>query len=249
MRSMLLYPIGTTAACRYAAAFLKNQGATLVDHPTPEVTHLLLDIPSFASDGSLRGGGDLDAILRTLPPDTTIIGGNLGRNYKNSIDLLTDEGYLASNAAITAECALRVAGQHLPTTLSDARILILGWGRIGKCLSLLLQKIGTDVTIAARSRKDCAMAGALGLRANDFSTLRKCLSGYTLVFNTVPELVLRKEDTAPCKRCILIDLASKPGIEGDNVLIARGLPGVYAPESSGKLIADTILRLSGEVCI
>ena len=42
---------------------------------------------------------------------------------------------------------------------------------------------------------------------------------------------------------IKIDLASVPGMNGDDVIIARGLPGKEAPESSGKLIADTILRL------
>lgn len=43
-----------------------------------------------------------------------------------------------------------------------------------------------------------------------------------------------------------IDLASKPGIGGTDVLWARGLPGKFAPESAGKLIAQTILRLLKE---
>ena len=43
-----------------------------------------------------------------------------------------------------------------------------------------------------------------------------------------------------------IDLASEPGMQGKSVIPARGLPGKYAPESSGKLIADTILRVLKE---
>ena len=242
MRSMLLYPIGTTAACRYAAAFLKNQGATLVDHPTPEVTHLLLDIPSFASDGSLRGGGDLNAILRTLPPDTTIIGGNLGSNYKNSIDLLTDEGYLASNAAITAECALQVTAPYLKTTFAESPVLILGWGRIGKCLSKLLSDMGCPVTVAARNSRDRAMLEALGYKSTDFSQVPGILNRYKVLLNTVPDLPLHIHN----ETIIAIDLASYPGMRGDHVIQARGLPGKYAPESSGKLIADTIQRMNQE---
>ena len=46
--------------------------------------------------------------------------------------------------------------------------------------------------------------------------------------------------------CVKIDLASKPGIEDEDVIIARGLPGIHFPESSGKLIADTLLRLCQE---
>ena len=65
----------------------------------------------------------------------------------------------------------------------------------------------------------------------------------SLVFNTAPSLLLSREMTARCPDCLLIDLASQPGMQGDDVLWARGLPGKMAPESSGKLIAETILRL------
>lgn len=44
------------------------------------------------------------------------------------------------------------------------------------------------------------------------------------------------------RNCLKIELASLPGIAGDDVIPARGLPGIYVPESSGKLIADTLLH-------
>ena len=40
-----------------------------------------------------------------------------------------------------------------------------------------------------------------------------------------------------------IDLASKPGMGGENVIVARGLPGKMQPEQSGQLIAETFMRL------
>jgi hypothetical protein len=43
-------------------------------------------------------------------------------------------------------------------------------------------------------------------------------------------------------KALKIDLASQPGIGGNDVIWARGLPGKNAPESSGKLIAQTVLR-------
>jgi hypothetical protein len=43
--------------------------------------------------------------------------------------------------------------------------------------------------------------------------------------------------------CVKIELASKDGMEGDDIIIARGLPGIHLPESSGELIAETFLRL------
>jgi hypothetical protein len=43
--------------------------------------------------------------------------------------------------------------------------------------------------------------------------------------------------------CVKIDLASIQGIYGSDVIHARGLPGKQTPESSGILIANTIIRL------
>ena len=44
----------------------------------------------------------------------------------------------------------------------------------------------------------------------------------------------------------LMDLASVPGIGGDNVHWARFLPGKDAPASAGELIANTVIRLLEE---
>ena len=70
------------------------------------------------------------------------------------------------------------------------------------------------------------------------------MNEYRLIFNTVPAPVLSREQTAHCREnCLKIDLASEKGIAGEDVVWARGLPGTDAPESSGKLIAETVLRL------
>ena len=133
MDNVLLYTIGSSVSCQYASALLERAGIALTDHPSPEITHLLLDVPSFDAAGLLRDGTDLKALLRMLPISATIIGGNLNPEYLQDyrkIDLLQDPCYLAKNAAITAECALRAAAPYLKTTFADSPALILGWGRI-----------------------------------------------------------------------------------------------------------------------
>lgn len=240
---MMLYPIGITKSCAYAAQILKKGGFTVTDHPSPEVTHLLLDIPSFGDSGLLRDGSDLSHILERLPQDITVIGGNLDHpvlsGYR-TMDLLKDPGFLARNAAITAECALQIALTQMESTLLDTPVMILGWGRIGKCLGRLLQGFGCPVTVAVRKESDRAMLDALGYRAVDFSVANRDAQKYPLIFNTVPEMVL----TAAVDNCIAIDLASRRGIMGDHVIPARGLPGKMAPRSTGNLIARTIIRRS-----
>ena len=252
MDQLLLYPVGSTASCQYASIFLERGGFTLTDHPCPEITHLLLDIPSFDEKGFLKDGTCLKGLLRMLPENVTIIGGHLNQPFLENhrkIDLLQDPYYLAHNAAITAECALRVSFPHLKTTLDDSPALILGWGRIGKCLARLLSSLGCPVTVAARKDCDRAMLEALGYDAVDFSDIARPLSRCKILFNTVPNLPLHSDTLNLQKNGIAIDLASFPGMQGAAVIPARGLPGKYAPESSGRLIAKTILRLCKEETI
>lgn len=245
LEHILIYPIGTTDACAFAGSFLEKAGYSLTDHPTPEVTHLLLDVPSFAVDGSLRGGGSLLPILERLPPGITLIGGNLKHPAITGypvLDLLRDENYLAQNAAITAQCALRVADPLLSRVLTETPVLVIGWGRIGKCLTKLLTGMGCSVTVAARNPKDRAIISALGWKSVDIPDIPGILSDIGLIFNTAPAPVLGADILNKNRNCLKIDLASSPGLSGSDVVYARGLPGQYAPESSGRLIAETILR-------
>lgn len=235
--------IGHTAAIIYAAAALHDSGFPLLPYPDPEATHLILPVPSFESDGTVRGGGDISRILAQLPRDITVIGGNLDcpelAEYK-VIDLLKDPYYTAKNADITAHCAVKLAMNKLPATFDGQKVLVIGWGRIGKCLARLLKGMGAAVTVAARKETDRALLLALGYGAVDTASLDT--APYRVVFNTVPVM------TVPycCGNALKIDLASKQGIGGSDVIWARGLPGKDAPESSGDLIARTIIRLMEE---
>lgn len=246
MTKPLLYCVGKTAAIRYAAWSLAQSGVSIAREPGEDVRHILLDVPSFDENGNLRFGGSLPELLSQFSGDVTIFGGNLGA--VSGVDFLKDPLYQAENAYITAECTLKVALEHLPRTIRGCPVLILGWGRIGRCLGKLLTDLGADVTIAARKESDRALSQALGYHAADIPALTPQLSLFRLLFNTVPAPTLSRETLALCGTdCIKIELASQPGLEGENIIPARGLPGTHMPESSGKLIARTYLRLSKEV--
>ncbi len=250
LNGILLYSAGNTPAARYACELLEDRGFQVTASPAPDVTHLLLPVPSFAADGRIRGGGILEHILSDLPSNVTVVGGNLQHpaleGYQTA-DLLQDADYVCRNAAITAHCAIALAAAKLPVTLQDCPVLILGWGRIGKCLVQLLKALGARVTVAARKASDRGMVKVLGCEAADIHALGPELYRYRLVFNTVPEPVMdiAQAELLP-QECLKIDLASKKGIAGDDVIWARGLPGTDAPESSGRLIAQTLTRLLRE---
>lgn len=246
MNAPVVFLAGGTRACAYAGEFLKKARWEVIDHLSPDITHLLLDVPSFRLPGVLRSGEVLGELLDRLPGDITVIGGNLedeSLSGYRKMDLLKDPEYLAENAAVTAHCALVVAGKRLGTVLPDTPALVIGWGRIGKCLAKLLHALGTPVTVAARKESDRAMLRALGYEAVSMEALPPLLGTFRLIFNTAPAPVLSEESAALAKSALKIDLASRTGILGEDVIPARGLPGIYAPESSGRRIARTVLRL------
>ena len=247
MGAHIFYLAVNSPALIAAGETLKSRGYGVVDRPCDSVTDVILPVPSLDGNGCIKGGGTLDALLAQLPKHITLLGGNLPPvpGYK-TIDLLKDPIYLASNASITAYCALRLAMMELPVTLRRCPVLIVGWGRIGKCLASLLWALDADITVAARKEADRAMAHALGYKTAIPSEFADDLNQYRLIFNTVPFPVINKEQASHCRdNCLKIDLASVLGIDTPDVIWARGLPSKYAPESSGKLIAKTAIRLIG----
>lgn len=243
---MLIYPIGVTKACAFACSILSRQGFRFTDHPCPEITHLLLDVPSFQPDGLLRGGIALDPVLSMIPQNVHIIGGNLDLPViaaYHKTDFLKDPFYLAQNADITADCALRLASEKLDRTFADAPALVIGWGRIGKCLVRKLQALGCSVQAAARKDSDRAMIRTLGCDSLSIEELPRKIQDFHLIFNTVPAPL---PDMAIPESALAYELASVPGLSELHAISARGLPGKMAPYSSGKLIAETISRLNKE---
>ena len=239
MNDAIFYIPTATPVMRQVRQILLDQGWVAADTPCPAVTHLLLGVPSLEPDGSLKGGGSLELILHSLPPDITVIGGNLDSprldGYRK-IDLLKNEDFLWENASITADCAIPIARREMGRVWKDCPVLILGWGRIGQQLGWMLKGLQADITIAARKERDRAMAKSFGFRAVDY---REIQAGYPVIFNTVPSIVMPDIQWD----CVRIDLASAPGIGGSGVIWARGLPGKDAVESSAALIAKTILDL------
>ena len=164
-------------------------------------------------------------------------------------DYFRRETLTIANAAITAECALRLAAEE--EALAGKRCLVLGFGRIGKLLCHRLQGLGCGVTAAARKPEDLAWIRAYGYEGAALSELKKYLAPADVVFNTVPTMILDRgllRELSP--RCLCVDLASFRGIDADGAqargircLWARGLPGKMAPHKAAEALRDTIYEI------
>ena len=170
-------------------------------------------------------------------------------------DYFSREELTLKNALITVEGALQTAMQETPYTLHGSNCLVLGYGRIGKMLSSALLKLGAKVSCTARKTCDLALMECNNItpvHTNDIATV---ISSYNIIFNTIPDCILNESIlTFVRDNTLIIDLASKPGgvdfecarRMGLKVIWATALPGKVAPETSGKIITETIFNIISE---
>ena len=238
MVPFLFATAGRSGALDHCVNLLTEKGYVFTSNLAEPVTHLILPVPSVDEGGHIKGDGPLQEVLAKLSPTATVIGGNLPQDLLGAhpfIDLLQDEDYVCQNAYITAHCAMALAAERLETTFRDCACLIIGWGRIGKCLAEVMTHLEAEVTVAVRNPRDQAILEALGYKSVTITKIDP--TTYDLIFNTAPYLLLPN-----CKgKALKIDLASKPGITGPDVIWARGLPGKMAPAAAGKQMARRIL--------
>lgn len=158
-------------------------------------------------------------------------------------------------AVPTAEGAVQVAMEELPFTLHSARVLILGFGRVGKLTAHRMQALGARVMVSAQRYEDLAWAAAYGCETVRLEKLSCELGGFDLIVNTIPAVVLDgKKLRWVNPGAFLLDLASAPGgIDraaakelGLRVLQAPGLPGRTAPVTAAAAIRDAVYHILWE---
>lgn len=159
------------------------------------------------------------------------------------------------NAVPTAEGAIQIAMEELPVTLHSSNIIITGFGKVAKPLAATLKAMGANVSVCARKSSARAEARNMGLSAFDFPYLNEEAQKADIIYNTVPEKIIKRDTLLCAKKALLIDLASKPGgvdMEaardiGVKVIWALGLPGKVAPKTSGDIIKETIRNIFNEL--
>lgn len=173
-----------------------------------------------------------------------------------AIDILEREEMAVLNAIPTAEGAIQIAMEELPVTLNGSRILVLGYGRLGKTLSKMLAGIGAEVYVEARKYSDIAWIKAYGYKPVYITEIKNVIGDMTVIYNTIPCRILDSGMLGLVgKDCLIIDLASKPGgvdFErakelGIKVIWALSLPGKVAPVTAAGYIKETIYNIIGEL--
>ena len=174
----------------------------------------------------------------------------------NYIDLQRREEFTVLNTISTAEGTIQIAMEETQRTIHGSNVLIMGFGRIGKVLSKMLDGIGAKVYCEARKNEDIAWIKAYGYEPVHLNDLNENLNKFDVIINTIPFTVLDNEKLDLVKKdVVLIDIASNPGgidrkaaKEKELKLIwALSLPGKVAPLTSAEFIKETIYHVLKEI--
>ena len=156
------------------------------------------------------------------------------------------------NSIPSAEGAIQMAMEATTITIHGSESFVLGLGRCGWTIARMLQGMGAHVTGVARKPADLARAKEMGIRPVDFLDLDQVIGQAEIVFNTIPQMVLEKKILECMLRdAVIIDIASIPGgtdfeyaqMLGIKATLAPGLPGIVAPKTAGKILAQVYPQL------
>lgn len=186
-----------------------------------------------------------------------VIGGNFSEEIRKNfeakkveyIDLIKREEFSVLNAISTAEGTIEIIIRETQRTIHGSKILVMGFGRVGKVLADKLAGIGADVYCEARKNEDIAWIKTYGYKPVKLSELNDYLNQFEIIVNTIPFQVLDEERLELVKSdAVLIDLASNPGGIDRNaaknkklkLIWALSLPGKVAPITSAEFIKETL---------
>ncbi len=234
---------------------IKSSSAVALPVPaSKDATYLNMDNPIKIID-----------ILNILNENQILFGGKLpetAKDYLNNksikyIDYFDIEAFQINNALLSAEGAIFYAKYRFESSVRDANIGILGFGRIGKLLSYLLRSQGAKISVYARKDFDLAWSRVNGINSFNIQKLGDTIDSplldrkYDIIFNTIPCWVMNEEFAKKVSdKTLIIDLASYPyGIDESlvhkynlNYYRELGIPGRYAPKTAGEIIGKTIMN-------
>lgn len=221
---------------------------------------VILPVPAEDAHGLLNAplGSQpcrIEHILDCADCGAVIIGGKISAQIKASaaergqrcFDYMKCPNFTVKNAAITAEGAVSELMRRARSALCDMRILVVGWGRIGKLLINKLSALCPSVYLMSVNTESRALAAELGCCALPPDCPREIMQSFDAVINTAPAQVI-PDLTAFRDSCILLELASAPGgidpaeaaDAGLDLTVLRALPGRYAPKSASEAMYSAI---------
>lgn len=211
----------------------------------------LLPIPSTRDFKTVLGTNIyINSLLELISPSCLLVGYSLPLEFVKEAeglgcivhDVGCDEEFLSENAELTAEAALGILLNTTSKSLSDMRVGIVGYGRIGKRMTRLLLYVGTTVKVYSSSDNKRLDLGEWGV-ATAQSAKSADLSGLDVLINTAPAVIFDTASGSFPSNLRIIDLASGSNFPGlSTVEKYPSIPAKMFPISAGVAWGRSIER-------
>ena len=196
-----------------------------------------------------------------LMKDKTLIAGTISNNiyekYKDVeiIDIMKNEKLAILNTIATAEGAIKEIIENTQVNVHGSKIMILGFGRVGKTLAKKLDGLSAKITVVSKEEEELAWAEVYGYTNMQLNKIEDVIKDYDVIVNTIPHIILQGNILQKInKDTLLLDLASgEGGINKEeaqenkiNLIKALGIPGKISPITTAKILKETIYEILEE---
>ena len=192
----------------------------------------------------------LSELAEEIGNDQLILSCNYTFSNKKCVDYGALDSYALLNAVPTAEGAIKIAIENTSYTIWKSKILVIGYGRVGKILANRLKALGANVTVSARKPADFGLLDALGFDYINTSSLNSNPPKYDIIFNTVDVKVIEDEALEKTVCDLIIDLSTFGAMSlekaeqcGIKVIKAPGLPAKIAPKTAAEILSQTVTHI------
>jgi len=167
-----------------------------------------------------------------------------------AINYFDDELLAINNAILTAYGTKNIL-ENADIQIENAKVLVLGGGRVGRSVSKVLAGYNASVVVATKDPIEAVIVDEWCDKVINFKDFDIEIASYNVIINTVPALVLKNKELKKCnKGCFILDLASMPGgvdfIAAKNLGLqvehALGIPGRFLPIEAAQLMLNSILK-------
>ena len=238
--SMEIINLSNSERCRIAEALL----ASYEFKNTKIKRIIILPVPSFRG-GAHVSGTDLtaDDVIALVGDGDLVVGYRLPEELcvriedrgASILELEQDEAYIAKNNELTSHATLGYILSERGRDVTDTRVGIIGYGRLGSSLLRLLLFLGADVTVFSGSPEKREALSREGVDCLDYADITR-LSTDVLI-NTAPDKFFSiAPDTS-----LFLDIASGNFYQSEGAVFLPSLPEKRYPKSAGKAYAQAVI--------
>ena len=266
VRDIIILPIPTTRDGKTLFGLNKEPEEIFISALDEEAENGCEKAYGSVGEGKSKANGrtslcDKETSVRELIfPGTAFVGYGIPKSFKKyfsdiggyTVDVARDGEFVEENASLTADGALGKILTSCKRAPRDLSVGIIGYGRIGKRLANLFLFLGSRLSVFTSKEEIIEELCSLGVSAIPTDSLSRedsvsKLCELDLIINTAPAATIGENLLRALPDLKIVELASGNNFpDKKDVLRLPSLPAIMYPESAGRILAESVLRMLGE---